>query len=280
MIEIAAQTWDPAQDPVDFRKITTPGTTYALVFMHDYKAGEHPAYTRQWMEEIYSKFSDNVKVILDNEATIQAFADQLAEGIKWHCFMFYENAHGSTRALRFADGHFKAQQMWDIIKDAQKVIFGIFDSCYSESMILDNDGLMQADADGGLDFAEWIVKQYAKKRMAMMAAGDPRPLPLVEFWAATQDKHISEYTPYNHTVFSSAIKGGLRKIFRSNASPKAKPGTYREDDTPRVRDWWAIALKGGTQRENREEDDPQRTIPQRSSFGDGIYDTVVVQTHS
>ena len=248
----AYQSIDLAEQPLDFRKISSPDQTFALIAMADYRRDIHPVSAGNWIEEIFHLHSSHVNIIYDEQATHDNFLSLLEEGIKWPFFMFYENAHGATRCFRLYDKYVLAREIYDILKRAKNRILGFFDSCYSGSMI-DTENLMKAPAPGiadenAPDIAAYITSMFMHD--ATFKAGAGSQLPILKLCSAAEDKKVTTYEPELHTMYASAIRTAWKKT--------KDGGRYADFDS------WLLQ-KGSYGPKDPEH--PNHIVPQFSTFG-------------
>ena len=70
MEDIQLSSWNPEDNPVDFRKISTPDTTFCLVMAYDSaNPTECPINAVTAITDVLSRFSDHVEQYTNNDAT-------------------------------------------------------------------------------------------------------------------------------------------------------------------------------------------------------------------
>ena len=212
--------WSPVEDPVDYRKVSTPDTTFAVLFAYDNRNPTmHPEYAITEISSVFSRFSNHVEAYTDAAATQRKFLDKLKEGVGYHNFFFYEFAHGNSKKIYLKDGQISVQQVYQALSDAHNRFVGIFDSCSSEVFIRGENATFaaprlaaaQISADAPVEsmaeaLTEMFRTQYGEGRPRALKASAANP-PMYQMWSTTQADNQAYYTPGVQTVFSDAFYG-------------------------------------------------------------------------
>lgn len=97
--------WNPETEPIDFRKMSSPDTTFCLAMAYDSKyPDECPKNALSAMVEMFREFSDHIETYGNADATAAVFLQKLQEGIQYHNFYFYEFSHGANYYISLKGG--------------------------------------------------------------------------------------------------------------------------------------------------------------------------------
>lgn len=126
----------PDSSPMNFRYISTPDTTLALCYGYDERNPDaSPINGLTRVKNMLTAVSDHVIFKTNGDATAKSFLDQLKNGIENYRYcIFFEFSHGSKGYITLKGG-LKRDDILEVLKNARNRIFGIFDSCHSQSMI-------------------------------------------------------------------------------------------------------------------------------------------------
>ena len=266
MEDIQLSSWNPEDNPVDFRKMSTPDTTFCLVMAYDQaNPTECPINAVTAITNVLSGFSDHVEQYTNNDATAQVFLDKIEEGVQYHNFYFYEFSHGANYHISLKGGVTR-DDFWNAIQNAQNRFIGIFDSCDSGSMLnaadptpLASPKLMStALVEEKESFIEYIARKFEEKKNAkarLLSTSPKDKEPMFQLWSATQENHYCWYYPRSSTVFANAI---------NSANNECKD--------QRLSVMWSKVKALGSRNSHLEDDDINKTIPQRVCYGDGFDD--------
>lgn len=262
--ETELEEWNPETDPVDFRKMSTPDTTFCLVMVYDSKYPDNgPLNALTAMVDIFSGFSDHVEQYANTDATAAVFLQKLKEGIQYHNFYFYEFSHGANYYISLKGGVTR-DQFWNAIQDARNRFVGIFDSCDSGSMLNPSEPaantpkLMSVSAppETGESFLDFVVRKFKEKKERkprLFSAGQDDGEPMFQLWSATEENHYGWYFPKNSTVFVNAMKSANN--------------SYRDS---RFEFMWAKVKSLGSYNSHMDENNINRAIPQRVCYGENF----------
>ena len=211
----------------------TKDSSYALIVCNDYKNDTHPVQTRKWMEKIFSECASTVDVVVDEEATCQKVLEMMEKGVKYKTFFFYIFCHGGTRSLFLNRRTLLAKDIWQVLAKSEGRIVGIFDACYSGSMLEDPNGVIRDlddEEDDGTNIADAIVELFKENEFKTRDNGDVESLPKTRlrlYSAASRDTQ-SLYMPKQYSLYTKA----LNKVY-SETDDKT---SYREFDEKLVKD--------------------------------------------
>lgn len=260
--------WNPETKPIDFRKLSTPDTTFCLVMVYDSANPENgPINALTSIVEIFSEFSDHVEQYFNTDATAEVFLRKLSEGIQYHNFYFYEFSHGANYYISLKGGVTR-DQFWNAIKDAKNRFIGIFDSCDSGSMLNPSDQkiaskvklLSSSHVEKKESFIEYIARKFAEKKMAqarLFQASNNDQEPMFQLWSATEESHYGWYYPKNTTIFAMAMKSANK--------------TYKD---ARLSTMWSKVKALGSYNSHLAADNINKAIPQRISYGDSFDENI------
>lgn len=223
---------------MNFRYISTPETTYALVYAYDIRnPKECPVKAVETMRDMFEDYSDNVIVKKNAEATAGSFKTELKNGINnYRYVMFSEFSHGSSGYITLKGG-LRKNDIVDILKTAKCRVFGMFDSCHSESMINEEkiesncfasaasesytlnppyssissvagtNSLRTSAGNHEEQLADSIIDSLNEYFSSLGAAAtvNDDDKPLIMLWSSTGARHYGWYYPRSGTVFAGAV---------------------------------------------------------------------------
>lgn len=254
--------WNPTTEPIDFRKMSSPDTTFCLVMAYDSKNPDNcPKNAISAMVDAFSEFSDHVEQYANTDATAAVFLQKLQEGVQYHNFYFYEFSHGANYYISLKGGVTR-DQFWNAIQNAQNRFIGIFDSCDSGSMLNPADETQSvspklmsvAPVEKKESFIEYIARKFDEKKKAkarLFSVSQEENEPMFQLWSATEESHYGWYYPKDSTVFARAFK---------NANNQYKDS--------RLSTMWDKVKQLGSYNTAYPVDHINRAIPQRVCYGE------------
>lgn len=254
--------WNPETEPIDFRKMSSPDTTFCLVMAYDSKYPDNcPKNALTAMVDAFSAFSDHVERYDNTDATAAIFLQKLQEGIQYHNFYFYEFSHGANYYISLKGGVTR-DQFWNAIQNAQNRFIGIFDSCDSGSMLIPGEQnasstprlMSAAPIEKKESFIEYIARKFAEKKKAkarLFSASQEEKEPMFQLWSATEESHYGWYYPKDSTVFARAFKSA-----------------NNQNKDSRLSTMWDKVKQLGSYNTSYPADNINRAIPQRVCYGE------------
>lgn len=180
---------------LDFRYIASKEKTYAFVCSFDQRYGGDGSWGCKFLTDIFEQYADTVEVIRDEDTYDGMFCEKLKKGLQYKKFLFYEFSHGDTGEItidhntEIGDSVTK-EEIWNVLKNARNVIFGIFESCYSGSMIVKTAKLMSASSsknrkeDSLIDFLVKKFNEQKQQRAKSRLLGASLQEPMILFWSS------------------------------------------------------------------------------------------------
>lgn len=264
MIKDCFKEWDPVQDGIDFRKVSTPSTTRVVVITFDERyPDEAPTSVWKTLPMHFRKISDDVRVFKDYEATDARFLQELEDGKNAHFFIFYANGHGLSDLLSMwcpetgKRRNVKAAEIWERLRDAKNRFVLMFDACYSGSQIDaqmgENEPPRLASAapagEDGFMLPGELARMFCEDRVRLKSSGGAQPM--FQIWASTPDKHYSYYEPTSSTRFSNAVSSAFKK-----------------GQNDRLSEFWERVKAAGSMNTSKDPSDSWYVVPQRSKYGE------------
>lgn len=275
--------WDAASSPADFRLVSTPDTTYLLLFANDANNGMNGMDGDNiWGKSFFADYSDHVNVINGSSSTKSKLIMALQEGCKYHLLLFKESCHGGGYSAKdycefigIYDYTAKKREIMydyefaDALKNAKNRVFGIFQSCESGTMFDDetpntNSPAFKAAAapKGAVSFGEGLVRKMNKirrEKLAALAGEGPEVQSTLDvvnaiFWSPCTADTSTYYYPGGGQAPNSLFLIGLDAEFKKLTLPR----------------YMTLWEKMRTNADCTCADCPTQCVPQVHTFGDSF----------
>lgn len=107
------------------------------------------AYDSKRMYDVLSKYSDDIVLLQNHDATIDKFRAAISKAIQSDLAIIYYSGHGGNKRfsdtgpeetdgkdefLCLYDGAFRDNEIWSFVQNAKGRVFLVFDCCHSETM--------------------------------------------------------------------------------------------------------------------------------------------------
>lgn len=200
---------------LDFRYIASKENTYAFVCARDMNNTDcDGSLLCKELTDIFGKYAYTVESLCDRQTYSGMFCEKLRKGTTYKKFLFFEFSHGGTGEITCEPGEYvKKDDVWNALKDAKNVIFGIFESCHSQSMFkLSRTNSMSPGNDESL--ASFIVRKFNERKS--LRSKKPRLFgssftePMILLWSSAPSHDYSYYLPPSY-VDGVHYYGGMSK---------------------------------------------------------------------
>lgn len=211
--------------------VSTPETTYYLIGSYDLKNSNNCVWQADGILTDYVN-SDNKVWTKNAECYNGKFKELYEKGKKYRFFVFYEMSHGGTRSISICAG-FTYDDIWNHFRGlgTTQRVWGTFDSCHSESMIIHNGVTPRGDrpqlaAAGDQEenvpegIFDYLDRKFSRRTALLRSMSNGKtaqaatnPSPRLTLWSSTGAGSYGWYYPGSSTNLTSGMKTAFSETY-------------------------------------------------------------------